>query len=133
METLEDFEMNFYNGGKIIKPTGKDVKVFDCNEQSVAKETVPDMWNHYLECFQRCVNIERTVKEMQTDSDHFPVIIGRRPASASKLNTVKEYNSPNALTPKPSNVRYHHYFFFFSNYGFIDMLPVCKIRRLQKC
>lgn len=104
METLEDFEVHFYEGGKIVK-NSDDVKIFDCKGQCVPKEVVVDMWNHYSECLKHCINIERLLKNMHTDGECFPVIIGRRPTSAPILNTIKECSSPNALTPKLSNVR----------------------------
>lgn len=115
METLEDIEMNFYEGGKIVK-TPTDIKIIGHNGQNIllsivtnnlhtCSESIRLMWTHYLQCVEHCKNIERTLRNISTDSECFPIIIGRRPASAPILNTVKEYNSPNLLTtPKLSNV-----------------------------
>lgn len=110
METLEDVEMNFYSGEKIIK-SSKGVKIFDQNGQSIPKEIAVDNWNHYVDCLNHCLTIERTLRSINTESECFPVIIGRRPNSVPILSTVKEFNSPNALTPKLSNVSYDNEYF----------------------
>lgn len=80
MENLEDFEMCFYDGGKVTKSGGQ--LTGNCDLQ------------HAERCYQHCVKIEATMSLMSLDFSCFPVIIGRRPL---EQETPKEVRSDNTF------------------------------------
>jgi polo-like kinase 4 len=84
MENLEDFEMCFYNGGKVTKTADGDFS--GCSSR--------DVLQHAEKCLQHCVKIEQTLSLMSLEFSSFPVIIGRRPV---EQEVVKEARSDNTF------------------------------------
>lgn len=110
METLDDFEVAFYDGGKITKTSRAEIKMVDGDGKHIPFGNLTDdtgsmqaMYNHYQHCLDHCQTIERLLRDLHTNGDCFPIIVGRRPASAPVLSSVKESNS-NLMTPKLPNV-----------------------------
>lgn len=91
MENLENFEITFYNGEKIVRTSEKNVNIFDNDGNVVAmsneNDTIRSLWLHYQQCLEHCKTLERTLNTIHSDGDCFPIIVGRRPASAPALNS----------------------------------------------
>lgn len=110
MENLQHFEMAFYDGSKIIRSDENNVKMADNDNNPIAMSCVVDgneqargLWMHYLQCLEHCRLLEQALSNISCEGERFPIIIGRRPASAPILNTSKN-QSNNLLTPKLPNV-----------------------------
>lgn len=111
METLHDFEMHFYDGDKIAKTTAGDVTLVESNGNTIMlnklmgnlNAAVTMMSEHYQQCLQHCQLLENVLANLHTNGDCFPIIVGRRPASASVLDSVRDENT-NMMTPKTPNV-----------------------------
>lgn len=110
MENLQEFEMNFYDGGKIKRTGTGDVTMIDSSGHGIPTSKIADnrnasqRWEHYLECQKLCQTLENTLANLFPEGECFPNIAGRRPATAPVLSTVKE-NNMNILTMKSPNVR----------------------------
>lgn len=111
MESLQDFEMNFYDGGKITKTAAGDVTLVEGNGNTIAlnkmmgnlSADVAMMSEHYQQCLQHCQLLENVLANLHTNGDCFPIIVGRRPASAPVLGSMRDGNT-NVMTPKTPNV-----------------------------
>lgn len=109
MENMEHFEMAFYDGSKVIRSDANNMTIIDSDGNTIAQcavdssEKARALYMHYLQCFEHCKLLEQALSNIQCEGDRFPVIIGRRPASAPVLNTSKN-QSNNLLTPKLPNV-----------------------------
>ncbi|XP_058062594.1 serine/threonine-protein kinase PLK4 [Anopheles bellator] len=90
METLQDYEVVFYDGCKIVL-TDDVIRMLDTTgtvyrgitnfpAESVSKQ------EHFRETLEHCLNIERTLSMVSTNGKTFPVIIGRRPVASSEHN-----------------------------------------------
>lgn len=79
METLEDFEMCLYAGGKVTKDgTSCEFRIhFEKNPNLMLQER--NVLQHAENCYQHCVKIEQTMSLMALEFPCFPIIIGRRP------------------------------------------------------
>ncbi|XP_034247206.1 serine/threonine-protein kinase PLK4 [Thrips palmi] len=91
-----DFESCFYDGGKISR-TNEGVRLIDqdgrnslivSQDHALSLSQAPQMlWDHFLQCFQHCVMLERCLARLAGGSSTtqggsrcvFPVIVGRRP------------------------------------------------------
>lgn len=110
MENLDNFELTFYEGEKIVRTSENNVTIFDCDGNTVAMsgdESIRALWQHYQQCFDHCKNLERALGSINSEADCFPVIVGRRPANAPVLS-VSKCNSNNLLTPKLPSVSLKH-------------------------
>lgn len=98
MENLDNFEIAFYGGEKIIRTSESNVTFYDRNERPVNEdgenETIRALWSHYQQCYEHCKTLESAMSTIQCDGERFPVIVGRRPASAPILS-VSKFNSNN--------------------------------------
>lgn len=108
MENLENFELTFYNGEKIVRTSENDVKMKDNAGNSIQMNGEHDsaraLWLHYQQCFEHCKTLERTLSNIHGEGKEcFPIIIGRRPATAPVLG-VSKCNSNNLLTPRLASV-----------------------------
>lgn len=108
MENVENFEMSFYDGAKIIRTAENHVKINDSDGNAIAMtsvsngdESIRALWMHYQQSFEHCRILEQALTNIQCDGERFPIIVGRRPAEVpvSKFNT-----GSNLLTPKLPNV-----------------------------
>lgn len=81
METIEDYEMVFYNSGISVSKrsiTGdfhiqNEINITGLNERK-------SILQHAEQCYQHCIQIERTLAALlNLEKPCFPVIIGRRP------------------------------------------------------
>lgn len=105
MENVENFELSFYDGGKIVRKSEKNVTEVwidsDGNEITLNSDndSMRSMYQHYKQCFEHCRTLERTLNTINGHGECFPIIVGRRPASAPILS-VSKCNSNNLLTPK---------------------------------
>lgn len=87
-----DCEVHFYNGIKVVCVDGS-VKINERSDGPIYMEGefpahFDDYYEHYTECYQRCLLLESTLTSLEAATGHscFPVIIGRRPSAA--LNDV---------------------------------------------
>ncbi|CAK9819363.1 Serine/threonine-protein kinase PLK4 [Anthophora plagiata] len=83
-----DCEIHFYNGVKVVRVDGT-VKITERSDGPtyIEGEFPPhfdDYYEHYSECYQRCLLLESTLTSLEAATGHscFPVIIGRRPSTA---------------------------------------------------
>ncbi|XP_043253044.1 serine/threonine-protein kinase PLK4 isoform X2 [Colletes gigas] len=83
-----DCEVHFYNGVKVLRVDGA-VKIIERSDGPVYMDGefpphFDDYYEHYLECYQRCLLLESTLTSLEAATGHscFPVIIGRRPSAA---------------------------------------------------
>ncbi|XP_011637322.1 serine/threonine-protein kinase PLK4 [Pogonomyrmex barbatus] len=82
-----DCEVHFYNGIKVVRIDGV-VKITDKSGATFVEGAFPqhleNYYEHYSECYQRCLLLESTLTSLETATGHpcFPVIIGRRPNTA---------------------------------------------------
>lgn len=81
-------EVHFYNGMKVERIDGI-VKITERSDGPIYIEGefppyLDDYYEHYSECYKRCLLIESTFTSLEAATDHscFPIIIGRRPSSA---------------------------------------------------
>lgn len=76
METLEDFEMIYYTGEKLIKSPVDGIQISDFHNESIKHS----MMEHFNQCYSHCMNIERCLRTLESDeTDCFPVVIGTKP------------------------------------------------------
>ncbi|XP_055322215.1 serine/threonine-protein kinase PLK4 [Sitodiplosis mosellana] len=103
MENLENFELSFYDGDKIVRTSDDNVTIYDCDGNTLAlnneNDSIRALWLHYQECFEHCKTLERTLSSINSESECFPIIVGRRPTSAPVLG-VSKCNSNNFLSPR---------------------------------
>lgn len=117
METLEDFEVNFYDScnGKIVKYSNGDVKILDDNQQLISMVTEESsllgslkiLYEHFEKCLDHCLKLEKALSAIQLMSTKdicFPIIIGRRPQVP--VNSSKENNATNLISPRSPNVSF---------------------------
>ncbi|CAL7936789.1 unnamed protein product [Xylocopa violacea] len=83
-----DCEVHFYNGVKVVRVDGV-VKITERSDDHTYTEGefpphFDEYYEHYSECYQRCLLLESTLTSLETATGHscFPVIIGRRPSTA---------------------------------------------------
>lgn len=93
METLEDFEADFYNGIRITKTTLTGIQATQCvGAGKEVKIAVPqEEWKHFEECMAHCLNLNKTFSEMAAATANvvtFPIRIGRRPTLPSQLKPI---------------------------------------------
>lgn len=93
MESLDNFEIAFYGGEKIIRTSESNVTFLDRNERPInvngENETMKTLWSHYQQCYEHCKTLESAISTIQCDGERFPIIVGRRPASAPILSVSK--------------------------------------------
>lgn len=91
METLEDFEMCMYKGGKVIKSGAS--KEFKTELSSNLMTQERSILQHAELCLQHCMRLEQTLSMMEMSLPIFPVIIGRRPGEQEVLKEVRTENN----------------------------------------
>lgn len=92
METLDDFEMSLYKGGKVLKTGGsRDFKT-ELSSNMITQEH--SLIQHAEVCLQHCMKIEQTLSMMEMNLTIFPVIIGRRPVDQQQ-EVLKEVRYEN--------------------------------------
>lgn len=106
METLEDFEAAFYDGTKIIKSSNGQMKAIDEDGHQLdlgrltdQRDAMYSMNTHFQQCHEHCHNLERLLRDLRTEGECFPIIIGRRPAMAPASGS-----NTNMMTPRMQNV-----------------------------
>lgn len=110
METIDDFEVVFYDGIKIIKSSNGQMKATDEDGQPMALSRLTDqcdsmfsLHSHFQQCLEHCQNLERVLRDLRTDGECFPLIVGRRPAVAPLAGS-----NSNMITPRLQNVSAAH-------------------------
>lgn len=104
MEDLNDFEMNFYKGGKVLKNITNGFKLENAGKYG------DNMLEHAEKCYCHCMQIEKTMSSMSTEFPCFPVIIGRRPTTEvqgkqpPKENTYNNYISSSQTPVRPPKI-----------------------------
>ncbi|CAH0553539.1 unnamed protein product [Brassicogethes aeneus] len=100
MENLKNFEVNFYEGGKVTQSATEGVILVDasgrkqtfilgdCNNLTGTFEL---MWKHTQECHNHCLLLEKTLSQLQ--GGNFPIIVGRRPSNLGSNTSGKENSS----------------------------------------
>ncbi|KAF7278138.1 hypothetical protein GWI33_008755 [Rhynchophorus ferrugineus] len=106
MENLLDFEMCFYEGGKVTRSTTEGITFLDTtgnkfnyrteNECRNLNGTLELMWTHAQECFEHSLLLENTLSKLE--GTNFPIIVGRRPVSAGN-GFCKENVSKSSMAP----------------------------------
>lgn len=109
MENLENFELTFYEGEKIVRTSEHNTNIFDSDGNQVAmtneNDAVRALWAHYQLCFEHCKRLEQTLSAMHSEGECFPIIVGRRPATAPILSVSKCVGSNNnILSPRLPSV-----------------------------
>lgn len=103
MENLDNFEIAFYGGEKIIRTSENNVTFLNSNGKKISidgeNEMIRSLWLHYQQCFEHCQTLERAISNIQSDGERFPIIVGRRPAHAPILS-VSKCNSNNMFSPR---------------------------------
>ncbi|KAK2718347.1 hypothetical protein QYM36_005603 [Artemia franciscana] len=101
-----DFEVNFYNGSRILKSNsglsltepGHSPKLLPENDPSKLSGEILVSYEHYVECHEKCKQYENVLEEVagrNPELQLFPVIFGRKPSQNSGLLTEnKENQSP---------------------------------------
>jgi polo-like kinase 4 len=125
METLEDFELSFYQDGtKIVRSSPSDIKGVDKYGQSIERRMLEgsEVWDHYQQCLGHCLQLEKTLSGIESTDTCFPLIVGRKPSVVGQVlaSSVKPLgdifgsrDNFGLMTPKtPSNVS--EIFFFKS-------------------
>lgn len=101
MENLENFEITFYDGEKIVRTSENSVNIFDSDGNTLAinneNESVRALWSHYQQCFEHCKTLEKTLNSINSKGECFPIIVGRRPNSAPIVGVSK---CNNLITPR---------------------------------
>ncbi|KAJ4437379.1 hypothetical protein ANN_17522 [Periplaneta americana] len=92
-----DFEVCFYEGGKITKSSNEGIKIINSNGHSTVLKNSSEasslradahiLWDHFEQCYQHCLLLEKTLTQLSNDTpvkdaNCFPVIVGRRPSSS---------------------------------------------------
>lgn len=118
METLTEFEAYFYAGQKITKSSSNTIKAY--NEHGlIVGSTVeqlynlwPSDWQHFQQCLEKCIMIERKMNEIQIDEEDcclFPITVGRKPITLAEhgIMMTKEINRgvPIVTTPRTQMVK----------------------------
>lgn len=118
METLEDFEMVFYDGcEKFLRTPAIGIQFIDRhgNASNVPVTYRPEtdvgppamLWQHYQHCFAHCMALEKALRLMPMNDEVFPNIVGRRPVSAPSYESggSSAEQIPNVMmTPSTPNV-----------------------------
>lgn len=111
METLDDFEMCPYKGGKVIKNGALMEFKTELPLNVMTQEA--SILQHAEMCLQHCIRIEQTLSLMDTTMPMFPVIIGRRPAVVeqealrevrTENNTFNNYISSSQTPIRPPKI-----------------------------
>lgn len=90
METLEDFEMCLYNGGKVTRnPITGSYQILDGNSISMITQE-KSILQHAEKCFHHCIRIEQSISMMSLEFPSFPIIIGRRPAEQQDTKKIPQ-------------------------------------------
>lgn len=100
METLEDFEVCFYDGLKINKTSSDGIKIVDANGLQISSSSTKSQYDHFEESLHHCLTLEKTLSNLQTDGVCFPVIIGRRPTIHPIGRCGLLENNSNSSTPR---------------------------------
>lgn len=89
MENLTDFEVCFYDGGKVTRSATEGITINDASGNTYEFVSQTDltnlsgtldlMWMHSQDSFDYCILLEKTLSTLPRPS--FPVIIGRKPSS----------------------------------------------------
>lgn len=117
METLEDFEMFFYEGEeKFTKSPTDGVRYYNAHGVCVedagnhvgrpgAGPTVA-VWEHFQHCLQHCLALEKTLRQMQSEGEVFPNTAGRRPVTVPQMigSRAMAELCTNVLSPRTPNV-----------------------------
>lgn len=113
MENLENFELSFYEGEKIVRTSEHNINIYDSDGNVVAmnneNDAVRALWSHYQQCFEHCKNLEQTLSAVHSEGECFPIIVGRRPATAPILSVSKygggsSNSNNNILSPRLPSV-----------------------------
>ncbi|XP_028894049.2 serine/threonine-protein kinase PLK4 [Zeugodacus cucurbitae] len=84
MESMDDFEVFFYNGAKVIKAPNDDMRVYDKHGRLLkehAELTARNLLQHQEECLKHCLAICSALQLAQTSGNCcFPAVVGRRPS-----------------------------------------------------
>lgn len=90
-----DFEVCFYEGGKITKVSGECIKIIDSSGHSTVLENEKDehslpastrlLWDHFQQCYRHCMVLEENLTQISKETatkgaNCFPIIVGKRPS-----------------------------------------------------
>lgn len=118
METLDDFEMFFYESNeKFTKSLADGIRYYDacgrCVEDAESHAGRPGpgppltVWEHFKHCLNHCLALEKTLRSMQSpDGEVFPNTAGRRPVTMPQIvgSRAMVEQCANILTPRTPNV-----------------------------
>lgn len=111
-----------------MKAIDEDGHQLDLARLTDQRDAMYSMNTHFQQCLEHCQNLERLLRDLRTEGECFPIIVGRRPAIASVQGS-----STNMMTPRLQNVN------FFSscqipdvsyspNFHFLLDVIVCHVR-----
>lgn len=101
METLEDFETTFYDGSRVTKSPGENIKVYDKHgRQITSDEGGQALIEHQQACFNHCLSISKALEVTELSRNHtcFPIVIGRRPTTDIQSQFIANKRDNNILT-----------------------------------
>ncbi|XP_067612634.1 serine/threonine-protein kinase PLK4 [Eurosta solidaginis] len=109
MESMEDFEVFFYNGAKVTKSHTAGVLVYDKHGRLLKDDdyATRNLLQHQEECLKHCEAICSALQLAQTNGNCcFPAVVGRRPTEMDVLQgqcistAMKDTTNFIYLTPK---------------------------------
>lgn len=116
MESMDDFEVFFYNGAKVIKSPNDDVRVYDKHGRLLKDHEEPTARNllqHQEECLKHCQAICSVLQLVQTSGNCcFPAVVGRRPSDMDVVlgqcitTAMRDTTNFIYLTPKSQQVKF---------------------------
>lgn len=108
MENLENFELSFYEGERIVRTSEHNTNIFDGDGNLVAitneNDAIRALWSHYQQCFEHCKKLEQILSAVHSEGECFPIIVGRRPAAAPIMSISKCGSNNNILSPRLPSV-----------------------------
>uniref|UniRef100_A0A182PVB8 Serine/threonine-protein kinase PLK4 n=1 Tax=Anopheles epiroticus TaxID=199890 RepID=A0A182PVB8_9DIPT len=96
METLQDFEVIFYDDTKItLSSPNNEIKMVDGRGKVYRGLTTISATNitklhHFQETLDHCLRIEQMLSSVSHSGKTFPIIIGRRPANSGNISPSKK-------------------------------------------
>ncbi|XP_012155666.1 serine/threonine-protein kinase PLK4 isoform X2 [Ceratitis capitata] len=110
MESMDDFEVFFYSGAKVLKTPNEGLRVYDKNGrllQDHEDQTASNLLQHQAECLKHCQAICSALQLAQTNGNScFPAVVGRRPSELDVMQgqcittAMRDTTNLIYLTPK---------------------------------
>lgn len=120
---MNDFEVFFYNGAKVIKSSNADIRVYDKHGRLLKDHdelTARNLLQHQEECLKHCQAICSALQLAQTSGNCcFPAVVGRRPSDVDVMQgqcittAMRDTTNFIYLTPTSQQVNCCYFFHAF--------------------